>query len=502
MVTGKAYIRPNSASIDAWGTVNNAGWSWNTLFPYFKSSEHLNTPTSDQEALGNTFEEGFHGFNGSVQTSFPQVGAPEFLDILEKTYDVYGIPRIRDFNGGNARGLCTYPATFTNAGNSSMQVQLRASANENYYLPAVNRPNLELIASTTCMSLVWANKTGSGSPLMAKEVKIGNETFTNTVHAKREVILSAGAYRSSVILEYSGIGNPSILAQNNVESTLNLPGVGENLQDQFVGNIQYQKSLTQNISYPKPFDGSITTNYIVHITADDIWGAANASETAASLKASLPEMAANISDRINNALSAAQIEKSLNVQYDAIFTHKVPAVEMFSDQNQGATGNVILEFWPLIPFNRGNVHLSGPDPLNNSLPTIDPNWGMFDYDWRLYIDSARYVRQLFRTSPLKDIVADESRPGRGSVPDDATDEQWKTFFKPGFRAGWHPVGTCAMLPQEWGGVVDGDLKVYGTGNVRVVDASVIPFMLGGHPSSIIYALAERAADLIISGAKG
>lgn len=109
---------------------------------------------------------------------------------------------------------------------------------------------------------------------------------------------------------------------------------------------------------------------------------------------------------------------------------------------------------------------------------------------------------MFATPPLSDLVDVETKPSFAEVPLDASDEEWKSFWLSRFRAGWHPVGSAAMLPREWGGVVNGDLKVYGTSNVRIVDASVIPFNLGGHPTSTVYALAERAAYLIISGESG
>lgn len=240
--------------------------------------------------------------------------------------------------------------------------------------------------------------------------------------------------------------------------------------------------------------------------------------------------------RTNGSLTADQISKSLQVQYNALFVDNVPTVEILSRMAQN-NDEINIEFWPLIPLTRGNVHISGtyltpcfflPTSHENlsfsfdcialtrsssslpggnanmasSKPNIDNNWGQVDYDWELYIASAKFVRNLFATAPLTRLVSNETRPGFGAVPLDAGDEEWKSFWGPNFRAGWHPIGSCAMLPRSWGGVVDGDLKVYGTANVRVVDGSVIPFNLAGHPTSTIYALAERAAYLIVSGESG
>lgn len=137
-----------------------------------------------------------------------------------------------------------------------------------------------------------------------------------------------------------------------------------------------------------------------------------------------------------------------------------------------------------------------------SEPTINNNWGILPMDWDLYIASGRYVRRLFAAEPLASEVFEEVSPGLAALSAEASDDEWQAYWSDNFRAGWHPVGSCAMLPREWGGVVDGDLRVYGTDNVRVVDASVIPFNLGGHPTSTVYAVAERAARLIMSGERG
>lgn len=228
-----------------------------------------------------------------------------------------------------------------------------------------------------------------------------------------------------------------------------------------------------------------------------------------------------MSERINGSLSADQIMNSLQIQYNALFVDNVPALEILSRMAQN-NNEINLEFWPLISLNRGNVHISGirrrsdpmqkkkltnPQPGGNAViassrPIIDNNWGQTIYDWDIYIAGAKYVRNMFATPPLADLVANETRPGFEQVPEDASDDEWKAYWFGQFRAGWHAIGSCAMLPRAWGGVVDGDLRVYGTANVRVVDASVIPFMLAGHPTSTVYALAERAAQLIISGESG
>lgn len=491
------YSRPDSESIDDWGDVNNADWSWDTLLPFYKSSEALRFPAKDLARAGYTPDPEYHGTNGPLNISYPAEGTPAYFDILKKSAAVYNIGAKKDFNGGKAEGLSTYPAAFTIA---NRREQTRESAREAYYLPIVGRAELELIDESECLRVIFDDPADLHAPYNATGVEITNANATTTIKARKEVILSAGVYRSPGILEYSGIGNKDILAKYNIESKIDLPGVGENLQDQMQGNIFYLRVNNTNITFPDPSQG-ITTNYLIHATYEQIFGA-DAADYQNRTSRSLNESASLISQRINGALSPEQIMNSLQVQYDIVFDTQVPAVEIFSGQSLNTT-HLNLEFWPLIPFSRGNVHISGGNADRASdEPTINVNWGLLDSDWEMFIASARFVRNLFKTPALAAEVTTETQPTFDTVPMDASDAEWKTYWQDNFRAGWHGVGTSAMLPREWGGVVDGDLKVYDTTNVRVVDASVIPFLMGGHPTSTVYALAERAASLIIDGQKG
>lgn len=141
---------------------------------------------------------------------------------------------------------------------------------------------------------------------------------------------------------------------------IDLPGVGENLQDQMQGSINFQKNNESSLTFPATVGDEITTNYLMHLTYEDVYGD-DAAEVQARVKESLPEYAQTISTAINGSLSSEQILRSLEVQYESVFLNQVPAVELFTGQ---ALKNdaINLEFWPLIPFGRGNVHISGNVP--------------------------------------------------------------------------------------------------------------------------------------------
>lgn len=225
----------------------------------------MDLPTAEQEALGASINPEYHGTNGSVKLAFPAVGSVEFYDILVDTFENFTIPKIKDVNGGDARGVCTWPGEFTIAG---QREQIRSGSRENYYLPVADRPNLELLSGTTCLRLVWgdggsSNSSTDNSSMAASGVEIANANNQTTINAKEEVILSAGTYRSPVILEYSGVGNPEILSKYNIQNVIDLPGVGENLQDQMTGNIAYTRGNgSSELVFPTPVGEEIITNYI------------------------------------------------------------------------------------------------------------------------------------------------------------------------------------------------------------------------------------------------
>ena len=129
-------------------------------------------------------------------------------------------------------------------------------------------------------------------------------------------------------------------------------------------------------------------------------------------------------------------------------------------------------------------------------PLVNPNYFMFDSDLAAQVAIAKFVRKVYGTAPFSATIGGELLPGLATVPANATDDEWGAWLKSAYAPNNHPVSTAAMLPRGDGGVVDAELVVYGTSNLRVVDASVLPTQLSGHLTSILYGVAERAADII------
>ncbi|KAL5324785.1 hypothetical protein ACEPPN_005903 [Leptodophora sp. 'Broadleaf-Isolate-01'] len=479
-INGMAYTRAEVVQVDAWEALGNSGWNWESLLPYYRKSELFQTPADWQTALGVTYDVAVHGFSGPVKIGYPNsIINSTIINTMDETYTGVGIPWNTDVNGGKMRGFTSHPRTIDQAGN------VREDAARAYYWPYVNRKNLVMFSNTLANRIVWKDTCNDScgcdeAVAGGVEVTTANGTIT-TIYARKEVILSAGAVRSSAFLEISGVGNPDILQPLGIDVVVDLPTVGENLQDQMNNGFVFADN--QNLTG--------TTSFVSYPTIDDIYGA-NTSSFAASVAAKIPSYAAAVAKASNHVVSEADLLSFFNIQYDLIFNSSVPIVEIFNT----VTGSVVdMEYWILLPFSRGNIHINSTAP--GETPDINPNYFMIDFDLDIQTTSGRFIRnQILKTEPLVSIVTGETTPGFEVLAEDADDATFGTWVKDTYRTNFHPVGTTAMMSKDIGGVVSNRLVVYGTKNVRVVDAGILPFQVCGHLVSTLYAVAEKAADLI------
>lgn len=236
--------------------------------------------------------------------------------------------------------------------------------------------------------------------------------------------------------------------------------------------------------------------YVTYTTARDLFGT-NLSSVEATVRASIPSYAAQNVATSSNATTLAIQEHLLTLQADLIFNNSdtLPIAELLTDVGF-APGIIVLPFWLLLPFGRGNVHISNADPLNGNALAINPNFFMNAFDGAVQVAAARLQQRALETAPLSNSVGAQILPPPGAVPANATDAEWLAWLKSAYAPNWHAVGTASMMSKELGGVVDSELRLYGATNVRIVDASVLPAQVCGHLTATLYALAERAADII------
>jgi choline dehydrogenase-like flavoprotein len=482
VINGMTYVRAEKKQIDAWEELGNEGWNWDSLTKYYVEQESFLRPSEQQQLNGATFEEGAHGYEGELDVGFtPYLTGQGAFDVLKDTHEAQGYPWNADVNTGNMPGFCTWPMTLDAA-----TVVREDAARAFYHSIAKERSNLHVFLNTTATRILWddsyaySGKTASG----VEVIRSDNKTMTRV--AAKEVIVSAGSIRSPALLEHSGVGNPSILKSLGIETVVPLSSVGSNLQDQPANGIIY--------SSPTNWTGYST--FASFLTASDLFGS-NLSSITTSIRANLTSYAQTIlSDYAPNATALSTQERLLQHQLDLVFTPNstVPLAEILWIP----TGNAIVaQFWNLLPFSRGSIHINSTYPL--AQPAIDPNFLQLPIDTYVQAAIGVRIRSLFATPPLKKHVTAEITPGFSVVPENAdwSDAAWDKWIKSSFSGNSHPVTTCAMMSRELGGVVDNEGKVYGTRNVRVVDASIFPTQISGHLSASVYALAGRIADLIM-----
>ncbi|CAI4216065.1 unnamed protein product [Parascedosporium putredinis] len=487
-INGMAYIRGHKAQIDAWETLGNPGWNWDALLHYALKSENYTIPNDSQLAAGATYDPAYHGFEGPVHTGYPlSLSNGSASPVIIAAWESLLLPHNPDLNGGNTHGFSIGPLTVEAATN------LRSDAASAYYSPIEARPNLSILRGTV-KRVVWDkkmkknNRPGAGKEdlLVARGVEyITDKGETRILSAAKEVILSAGSVRTPLIIEGSGIGNPKLLKKLGIRSEVALPGVGENYLDKASHMIGFAGSLG-------PTGGA----YHAFATMDDIFGD-SVSDVAESALAKLPQWAeAAVGDAAWTGLDVAAIEKLMRIQHRLLFRQGVPAAEILVGSIPGADDISVLfsQYWPLVSFSRGSVHLGSVDAIDS--PVIDPRLFLADFDVDVSIAAGRLAQGFWLSDTARPFVTAPILPGEDLLPNDATAEQWEAFTTTSVIPHSHGLGSASMMARELGGVVDPELRIYGTANVRVVDASVIPLHISGHMVATIYAVAERAADLI------
>ncbi|RAQ54546.1 glucose oxidase [Aspergillus flavus] len=472
-INGMSYTRAEDVQIDNWEVVGNKGWNWKNLFHYYKKSEGFQVPTKDQIAHGANYNASYHGRNGPLKVGWPtSMTNSSVFPVLQQTFEKLGVQYNPDSEGGKMVGFTVHPDTL------DREMNVREDAARAYYWPYEARSNLKIISNTRADKVIWANTTKGEA--VAVGVEVTNAYGTETIYADKEIILSAGALRSPALLELSGVGNPAVLNKYNIPVKVNITTVGENLQDQTNNALTWEGVET--------LTGLATFSVLPSV--NQLYGD-NVTALASYVKFQLATYAKIVASASNGAVKEANLVEAFERQYDLIFNSQVPYAEVvFAPSGQSFS----VEYWPLLPFSRGSVHIQSANA--SDLPAINPNYFMFGQDAEAQITVAQYIRKALGTAPLSGLVGDEVSPGLDVLPASASSSTWTKWIEANYRTNYHPVGTNSMLPREKGGVVSPELKVYGTKNLRVVDASILPFQLCGHLTSTLYAVAERASDLI------
>ncbi|KAK6544735.1 hypothetical protein TWF694_001420 [Orbilia ellipsospora] len=492
-INGMVWYRPTKAEVDRLETLGNPGWNWDSISPHMKAIERNHVPDETQIAQGAGVDPAVHGYSGAVNTSFPTpMRIPKAVALYKQAlpFAFSGLTVGSDLS--NRTSVVSASTSWTIWYDSATGKNRRSSAADALlWSPDQQRDSLTVLANHTVDRILFSkDMTATGVVFGSKSVTKGK---MSRVYAKKGVVLSAGTFGSAPILERSGIGNAVALKAAGVKQFLNLPGVGANLND------QPGTSTSALIAEAFRNDTSIVDGrnlfgpQISLINIDEIWGA---SASIYSNELISPSALRSRAQALVEAGAAANIdgaEAILNTTISLILQSRLPVAELLAESYPSVISAI---FWPLMPLSRGHVHINSPDAF--APPAIMPRFLTDEFDQAVAIAVARRTRDLFNAPPFKNVVADAYLDP--PISRNGTDEEYLAWLSKTTSGASHWIGTTAMMPKKLGGVVDERLRVYGTKNLRVVDAGILPFQITSHTMSMLYAVASRAASLILADA--
>ncbi|CAL1709438.1 unnamed protein product [Somion occarium] len=502
-----ASVRPAKAELDALEALGNPGWNWDNLWTYMKKSERLQLPElSKEDSLRYSASPNpkFHGTNGPVAKSYTSnlfEPFPAFMDTLEKL----GLPRNPETGGGDTIGSLLLP---TSVDKKDCTRSYSASA---YYAPNAERPNLLVVTGAHVAKIILEPSRSGLQRAIGVEFVKNEETYR--IDASKEIILSAGAFQSPQILELSGIGNKDILKKHGIETRIDLPGVGENLQDhayvptiievdqkvQTMETIYDEQEFARQLELYKDGKGLFTalpSNLCAFIPAHTFAESEDLArwKSQARLEASSPDVFANTPESVKRGIQKQyeQLAKWVDdptapmAQILSLYMHyPIPGLPIDPSKRYMSVFGSYTH-----PFARGSVHITSSSPFAH--PAIKMNYLSNPVDADVLLKMQRLLLKMYETEPGNSVVKNIVLPPKGTDTDSALTEHVRNYL----NTIYHPVGTCAMTPREDGGVVDSKLKVYGTENLRVMDCSILPLEASNNIQTLAYAIGEKGADII------
>ncbi|PPR06211.1 hypothetical protein CVT26_005470 [Gymnopilus dilepis] len=494
------WSKPPAADIDAFEKLGNQGWNWQDYHKYSKKSETVHIPAKEQTDLyPHTFTAEHGGKSGPIQVTIP----PHIYTIdklFQETLTKVGLKKIDDPYGGDITG------TWMAASNLNPETWTRCYAATAYLRPNIGRPNLHVLTNALVSRILFDDAKHGNRRATSVEFLQGGAVFE--VKLNKEALICAGTIKSPQILELSGIGQPDILSKIGVDVVVNLPGVGENVQEHVLVAIPYELSSNQ---VHDTLDLLLNPEYAakareLHAAGKGLFCTGITSAAFFPLSAIKSADSTSLIDALEAEVNAAAresrlapgLEEQLRLQISALRDDSLPDCEvivypgLFARKVTPEPGKSYVT--PTVclnhPVSRGTIHADSKDP--SSQPVIDPHYFENKFDLELLVQGVKFVRSLTETEPWKSGIFREISPG----PECQTDDEIKEFIKNTFSSVWHTCGSCSMLPRNKGGVVDPRLKVYGTTNVRVADLSIVPLHICAHTQATAYVVGEKVADFI------
>jgi choline dehydrogenase len=445
-INAMIYVRGQASDFNAWARAGNKGWSYADVLPYFKKLE--------RHPLGDTDQ---HSSSGKIGITQMKNDAHPFCKHYLKGAEQLGYNLNSDFNGAEFEGIGIYEANIRNG--------FRDSSYSAYLKPALKRNNLHIFRHAVTQRVLFNDDKRA----YAVEVRIDENL--QTLSAKREIILAAGAVDSPKILQLSGVADSELLAKHNIPVVLDSPAVGQNLQDHLCVSYCYRANVkTLNDDLSRLFDKAKAGLKYVFNRSGPL--AISVNQGGGFVKGDDSEELPNIQLYFN--------PMSYQIPED-------PNAKLAPDPYSG----FLVAFNSCRPSSRGSVELASSNPKDK--PLIRPNYLSTDKDIEEVLQGSKLIRRLMQAPALKAVTEEEVKPGV-AVNDEAGMLQ---YFREQGGSIYHLCGTCSMGQDQQNSVVDERLKVHGATGLRVIDASIFPNITSGNINAPVMMVAEKGADLIL-----
>jgi choline dehydrogenase len=441
-INGMIYIRGHARDYDQWRQMGLPGWGYADVLPYFKRSESLEGGADP-----------WHGGEGPLKVSKASSPNPIYSATIQAGAQA-GYALTKDFNGLQQEGFGPYQLTIHDG--------QRWSAARGYLHPVLARPNLTCLTGVRTTRIIVEDGRATGVEIYDEKTKA-----KRIVHADGEVLLSAGAVQSPHILQLSGIGDPEELTAHGITVVKAMKGVGANLQDHLDVCLSWE--------CPKPI-----TLYSLR-------------------KGLIKTLSVGLSymlfgkglGRQNFLESGAFLRSRPDLDRPDLQIHTVLAIMQDHGKVQVAKDGFTFHVCQLRPESRGRVGLRSADPLAD--PAIFANYLAAEEDRRAIREGVKMMRKVAAQAALDPYRTAEYAPGV-AVQTDAEIDAW---IKATAETIYHPVGTCRMgAAGDPMAVVDAECRVQGIAGLRVVDASVMPTLVGGNTNAPTIMIAEKISDAI------
>ena len=439
-----AYVRGNKADFDQWENMGNKGWSYDQILPYFKKSEN-------NEDINNSY----HGKDGLLNISFAKAFQTPYAKAFIDACEEMGIPKTDDYNGEKQKGVSLLQFTIKNG--------KRHSTAAAFLKPVMSRSNLKILTWARAKQILIKDDRAIGVEYQDKKGVIQKE------FARKEVILSAGAFQSPQILMLSGIGNIQELKTNGINIIKELPGVGKNLQDHLIVLVSSISKKQQGFNHHlKPIYQFIdAVNYFINKKGP--------------MTCSILEAAAFLS--INDSITP-----NLQFHFAPLHVGNGYTTDIYNPTTYPKMDGYTVAPTLIKPKSRGFVGIKSANFMDD--PIIQPNFLSNEEDLKILVDGTKKALDILNSKAFS------SHRKENNFPADKSENGIIEHIKKSLETVYHPVGTCKMGNDKMA-VVDNELKLHGIDGLRVVDASIMPTIVSGNTNAASIMIAEKAADMIL-----